>query len=335
MESVSYPEGFLGGSFDLSPYETLRRNREYAISLLRQINVSLSQRYDGQDGFCIAVAGSYGRLEASELSDMDLFIVYDDRVSKLEANVLREAAILEIRNLDIRVPNPRGVFVEPSHLGQLIESIGSMDDQVRQLSQRMLLLMESQALYNEKFFRNAVKKLIDRYCEYVVYNPEKEFVVLLNEVIKYFRTICVNYQFSFWRDNETWPIGNLKLRHSRVIMYGGLLLLVLNASKYGRDKCDYLERNILFTPLEKACHVYMDNNENPAQFLPFYERFLYMMSDRKVRESLIGLGYSQRYESGYYTELKDNSDKLISELTRFVLSRRSAWTDSAFEYLIF
>ncbi|MCJ7655105.1 MAG: hypothetical protein MUO97_07395 [Dehalococcoidia bacterium] len=335
MESISYPQDFLGGSFDLSPYETLKRNRNYAITLLTQINASLNKKYGDGDGFCIAVAGSYGRLEASELSDIDLFIVHDDIIDKRKADILRERALLEIRSLCISVPNPRGVFVEPSHLGTLIENIGSFDDPVRQLSQRMLLLMESRPLYNGNFFRNAIKKLINRYCEYVVYNPEKEFVVLLNEVIKYFRTICLNYQFTFWRENEQWPIRNLKLRHSRIVMYGGLLLLVLNASKYGRAKCNYLEEHISFTPLENICHVYLDNDEDPAQFLPFYEKFLSMMSDKKVRENLIGLGYLERYKSDYYKELKDNSDKLCSELTRFVLSRRGVWTDSAFEYLLF
>src|SRR3972149_4000547 len=335
METIVYSQEFLGGSVDLSSYGTLQRNRTDTVKSLERINANLNNKDGAYEGFCIPVAGSYGRLEASKSSDIDLFIIHDDSIDKRKADGLREVALSETRNLGINTPNPRGIFVEPSHLGTLVEDIGAMHDSTSQLSQRMLLLMESQPLYNENFFRTAVKKLLNRYCEHVTYDPAKEFVLLLNEVIKYFRTICVNYQFSFWRDNEQWPVRNIKLRHSRLVMYGGLLMLILNSSKYGSAKNDYLEENIFLTPLEKICHVYLDNNEDPATFLLLYEKFLSMMSNEKVRKSLVGLGYLERYTSSPYKELKDNSDKLCSELTRFVLSRRNEWTNAIFEYLIF
>ncbi len=112
-------------------------------------------------------------------------------------------------------------------------------------------------------------------------------------------------------------------------------MLLLNASKYGREKCDYLSGKISLTPLEKMCHVYLDNDEDPAQFVSLYEAFLLAMSDVSVRKSLVGLEYDHRYSSQDYKRLKDNSDRLSSELTRFILETRENWTNAAFEYLIF
>lgn len=335
MKSIDYPKDFLDDSLNFNPYPTLQRNRNYTADLLRRINTNLDIKYQDDDRFCVAIAGSFGRLEASELSDADLFIVYDDRIGKREAEIIRETAFVEARNLNINAPNPRGVFEEPSHLGTLVSNIGDRYDPIAHLSQRMLLLMESKPLYNANFFNSTVKKLLTMYCEYVIYDPKKEFVLLLNEVIKYFRTICVNYQFTFWRENEKWSIRNIKLRHSRIVMYGGLLMLILNASKYGEEKCDYLAGNITLTPLERICHVYLDNEEDPSRFLPFYEKFLSMMSNVDIRQDLVGLGYTQRYTSRYYKELKENSDELCTELARFVLSKQNVWTDAIFEYLLF
>ena len=335
METIVYSENLLDGSVDLSPYPTIQSNRKYTVSMLKSLNNGLNAKYNNNDKFCIAIAGSFGRLEASKLSDADIFIVYDERMEKYELERTRLDMLEQVRNLGINASNPRGVFTEPSFLGQLIANIGALYDPVPHLSQRMLLLMESKALYNYEFFRSAIKKLINKYCEHVINDPKKEFVFLLNEVIKYFRTICVNYQFTFWRANENWPIRNIKLKNSRILMYGGLLMLILNASKYAKDKFDYLTAHIELTPIEKISHVYIDNKEDPSQFLQLYEAFLSNMSKKEVRDNLLGLGYEERYKSPYYKELKSDSDKLCTELSRFVLSKQGVWTDAVFEYLLF
>lgn len=45
--------------------------------------------------------------------------------------------------------------------------------------------------------------------------------------------------------------------------------------------------------------------------------------------------YENRYSKPEFASLKANSDGLIAELLRFVLSRRGNWSERFFEYLIF
>jgi hypothetical protein len=335
LEEIIYPIAYSASATLIAQYPTLNKNRNNTLALLQSFNAELNRLFLDTSGFCIAIAGSYGRLEASKLSDADFFILYDDTLTPEQAKAFHVQASAVAKKLNIQESNPDGVFASASRLSTLIQNIGDRDDQTRYLGQRMLLLMESQPLYNKDFFQQSVTDILDKYCDYVKKKPHKQFVVLMNEVIKYFRTICLNYQCSFWRENEKWTIRNLKLRHSRVIMYAGLLLLILNASKYGVDKYSYLKSHIYATPLEKVLHVYNDNGREPVKLLLCYERFVSMMNDENIRGGLCGLDYNERYDNPKYEELKSNSDELCKELTTFIFSMRTIWADTVFEYLLF
>lgn len=47
------------------------------------------------------------------------------------------------------------------------------------------------------------------------------------------------------------------------------------------------------------------------------------------------LEYDNRYSDPNFSHLKANSDALIAELLRFLWSKRGAWSDRFFEYLVF
>ncbi|MDA8442139.1 MAG: hypothetical protein M0Z55_07150, partial [Peptococcaceae bacterium] len=209
-------------------------------------------------------------------------------------------------------------------------------DHLTPLAQRLLLLLESQPVYNEDIYIKAVNNVLDKYLQYVIEDPKRQAVFLLNDTIRYFRSICVNYQYTCWKEEEKWTLRNIKLRHSRVIMYAGLLLLIVNASKKDEDKLGYIRKHIRYTPIERIVHVYQDNDDHNFQkVLECYDLFLKKISDKDIRESLRGIDYSERYSNPYYKELKVNSDKLQTELTRFILANRHNWAPEIFEYLIF
>ncbi|MCJ7507862.1 MAG: hypothetical protein MUO85_03925, partial [candidate division Zixibacteria bacterium] len=197
------------------------------------------------------------------------------------------------------------------------------------------LLMESKPIYNESVFRNAVDKILRKYLELIMIDPKKEALFLLNDVIRYFRSICVNYQFNFWKEEDKWVMRNVKLRHSRIIMYAGLLLLILNASKNTEDKFSYMQSKIYLTPIEKIIHVYTDNKDlSFTRILGTYDVFLRKNSDGEIRKAL-RVDYDERYSNPYYAELKVNSDNLQTEFTRFIFAQKGRWTEQIYEYLIF
>jgi len=326
-----YPEGITQKKFNQLIY--FKKNWDFSYEKLTQINKEFNLLFKSES-FSIVVSGSYGRMEACDESDLDYMILSDD---------IDDSAIAEIRDniekvateLNINLPNITGVFSKTIKVNDLIDKTGSQDDYLCHLAQRMLLLMETKPIYNKRVFEFTVNKVFSNYLTMVRDEPEKEALFLLNDLIRYFRSIAVNYEFNFWKDNDKWAIRNVKLRHSRVLIYAGLLLLILNSSKYRKNKYEYLSNRILLTPIEKIIDVYLDNNDyNFLKLLDIYDIFLEKISDKNIRNEL-RLDYHERHKSPHYHHLKVSSQSFLNELTRFVFAQKGNWGEQIFEYLIF
>ena len=179
--------------------------------------------------------------------------------------------------------------------------------------------------------------LFGKYSEYVIGDSDKEFTFLMNDLMRYFRFICVNYQSNFWRQNEQWALRNLKLRHSRIVMYSGLLFLLGEASKHnGPTKISTVTDHLPHTPLERLAWIYEQNHDaNFFRVLGLYNLFVSRLSDKMWRDQLKEVGYEGRYGVPAFAELKANSDAFIAEFVRFLFARRHKWSDRFFEYLFF
>ena len=283
----------------------------------------------------IAIAGSFGRLEGSASSDADYILVVQDGSEKAVEND-RKMINDAIAAYKVSPPNKSGVFAAARTADELLAAVGEANERVDQLGKRMLLLLESRPVYNEKEFDALVDSLFSKYAEYLRRDTDKEYAFLMNDLIRYFRYICVNYQATFWRENEKWVIRNLKLRHSRVIMYAGLLFLIGEASKHsGERKIDFVKEGLALTPLERIALVY-DQNQDHAFFrlIGLYNVFLSRLSDEEWR-SRLNVDYEERYTLPEFSEMKANSDALAAELLRFVFARRGQWSERFFEYLLF
>lgn len=330
-DKIRYPSKPIE-NMDISKFRTMKTNWEFSVATLGKINERLNKSLEDEE-ISVAVAGSYGRLEASPNSDLDFIILSQHELEDKEVilNCIKNA----VDELSIGLPNPEGVFSEVISVADLVDKIGSRDDTLECVAQRMLLLMETRPLFNERIYWNVTDQILRKYLEYVIQDPKKEALFLMNDITRYFRSICVNYQFQFWREQEKWTLRNVKLRHSRIVLYAGLLLLIMNASKERKDKFAYISTRIHYTPLEKIAFVYADNGDYSFdKILGIYEVFLKKVTDEKIRNSL-QIDYENRYSNPYYLELKVSADSLRTELTRFIFSMRGIWTDQVLEYLMF
>lgn len=335
MESISYPDKPKCID-DLTYFPDFNNNWRYTKEKLFFLNQKLNEAFDNDDTFCIAVAGSYGRMEASEQSDIDYIIIFKE--SNIDAKLvknIREKIKAIAEELSIVMPNPEGVFSQTLSRDMIVEDIGNKDENLTVLAQRMLLLMESKAIYNEELFKEVVTQILKKYLKFVISDPTKEALFLLNDLIRYFRSIAVNYEYSFGKDNQKWTLRNVKLRHSRVVIYAGLLLLIMDASKDRKDKFQYFENHIHLTPIERIVTVYTNNNDfNYVKLLGAYNMFLNKINDDKIRQAL-KVEYDDRYDNPHYANLKVSSDLLQSELSRFVFAQKNNWSQQIYEYLIF
>lgn len=319
-------------------------------TLRRQLNNRMGNCLEG-DAF-VSVSGSVGRLEASMASDLDFMIVYPGP-PPANAAAFRERLeeCIEATSITLsdgsratfRRPNPQSVFVGDVDAGKLVASIGSREEDYDSISQRLLLLLESQPLWNADGFERTREKLVSAYAVDVTADPSKEFVLLINDLIRYFRTLCVNYHSTRTTEHGKWPIRNIKLRHSRIVMYCSLLFCLGELSKFEYRhndeepdrKLDLLRKYVALPPLERFVRLYVSNRDgNLYRFLSLYNNFLAALSDPVRRSELAALDYLTRYDSSLFSQLKANSDAFASEIMRFLQARRGAWRDRFFEYLI-
>jgi len=334
--AIEYPSilNFLEKTDRFEKYVNFKDNWDYSYQKLTLLNEAFEQEFGSDKTFSIVVAGSYGRMEASQQSDLDYVVL-----SSPETDINIDIIVKKVRgiatNLNIVLPNETGVFAKSYTKSELIDNIGNEEDDLNKLAQRLLMIMESKPIFNEEMFNTIADEILSKYLEYVIKEPTKEAIFLMNDLIRYFRSIAVNYQYNFWKNNEKWTIRNVKLRHSRILMYAGTLLLILNASKLREKKFEYIKQHFRLTPFEKVVSVYLDNNDfNFSRLIGAYDIFLGKLNSSEIRKQL-QVEYDDRYKNPHYAELKVTSDTFIAELTRFIFSKRGTWSEEVFEYLIF
>ncbi len=332
MEKIDYPLK-PRHPLDIERYKTLRENWGFSAERLTKINKKLNSKL-GEMDISIAVAGSYGRLEAAKKSDFDFIIISKKGINDAQRDEIVQIIKDVTEEKDIKFPNPKGIFSKTFSLDNMVAALGGTDDTIDLLGQRMLLLMEGRAIYNNELFMGATEEILKKYLEYVIADPGKEAIVLLNDLIRYFRSICVNYQYTFWHENEKWALRNAKLRHSRIILYAGLLLLIMNVSKKKGKRYEYILDKLEFTPMERIAHVYDDNGFSIDNVLAAYEVFLSKISDPTIRESL-GIEYKDRFKNPQYMELKVSSELLLNELSQVIYANKGKWSNRIMGYLIF
>ena len=340
---------------ELSRYANLSKGWEYSKGEIKRIKEHLATTKLPEGVRTLAVAGSLGRMEASESSDCDLVVVLDDALLKEEypdqsmedaakkvAQGLYDQVWDALVPLKLERPKPTGTFSTPTSESQLSgkKNLGNSREGMGLMAKRQLLLLETQPVYRSDQYDKLVRAVLDCYAEkYVAPDSRKEWGFLINDLVRYFRSICVNYQWDFNNEHGKWPLRNVKLRHSRLVMYGGLLFLLGECSKERTDKYGWLLSRLKLTPLERIAHVYQGNGDTSFfRIAGFYDTFLGMLSRKEIRAELNGVddeSYPNRYTMAAYAALKANSDGLIAELLRFVFDRRGAWTERFFEYLIF
>ena len=178
----------------------------------------------------VYVTGSYGRLEASPHSDLDLFIVVDiadqkKHLSNLDQILLKSAIIRALRAESFPDPSDDGRFLRVHHVDDILAHLGSpTDDYENHFTARMLLLLESRPIIRETVLQSAKEEIIAAYYR-DYHDHTKDFlpVFLLNDVLRFWRTLCLNYEHK--RARKDTPEGakikahlrNFKLKYSRLL----------------------------------------------------------------------------------------------------------------------
>jgi hypothetical protein len=213
----------------------------------------------------IYAAGSYARGEASQYSDLDLFFLHDDldtapvddpklKGIRAVATVIREME----EGMDFPAPSNDGQFLNIARLSDILDHLGGAEDDYKNhFTARMLLILESSAVYGDNSYESALKKIIHSYWrDYEDHAENFRPTFLVNDILRFWRTLCLNYEHRRNQKDESTKtkqkIRNFKLGFSRMATCFATVSLL--ASYNNVDESDVL-RMAKMPPLERLLEL--------------------------------------------------------------------------------
>lgn len=290
--------------------EILNQRKTFTDSKIKLLRKDL-KKIGLKENFSVVVAGSYARKEAFEVSDLDyylLFIAKPKIISKMIQLKKVEKTVFSLINIP---PAKDGAFGEYTTIPSLLENIGGNKDSNKNITQRILILLEGGWLYNEEIFKKAQSDILKRYIKPSI-SSHKLALFLLNDIIRFYRTACVDFEYKTFEQKKDWGIRNIKLVFSRKLLYfSGIISVAETADKSWEEKIKILEDCFILSPTERIIKI-CGSNANGA--LSLYSEFLEYIGNEEHREELKNTTNKDRKKSQIFTHLKTNSHIFNDEL---------------------
>lgn len=186
------------------------------------------ERLGADNSLDIVVCGSMARREMSRASDFDYLVVAHGLVEGASRpREFRKACDTWREGRGIRAPGSSGVFGQVVSAADLVEQIGLEPDTNSSLTRRVLLLEEGVSVLVPDLHRKLIATIVGRYLHEDPSDTSGPPRFLLNDVVRYWRTIAVDYQAKVWRDLtvDGWGLRYRKLRISFVSALVSLFLV--------------------------------------------------------------------------------------------------------------
>jgi hypothetical protein len=280
---------------ELANFTKLQDRLKHSSELLTDVSdkavIELGQEWSHVGVF---VAGSLGRLETGRKSDLDLFLlgkgqtnVSKRRFSKLQEIQLLSKLIQINRSAGLPEFSGDGRYLKIHDLSDLIDSTGDAnDDSENYFTARMLLLLESKPLWNAELRREAIDAVLENYFKDGKGKKDFRPLFLLNDILRYWRTVCLNYERDRISPNDKWWKKNLNLKFSRKLTVFSTVLAVVTKAVETKADISALTEEV---PLNRLA-IALDSLGTDA-FLPEfqqalidYESFLAAKSHNEVEQ---------------------------------------------------
>lgn len=267
---------------------------------LRDRGLRLAQLEHDED-VAVVLMGSWGRADVTSRSDDDFMIL----VNGAERPDVRPG-IEAVKEILDRAPGDQGIFGQPVFCEALAENIGLDLDDNKNLTRRMLFLLESVPVTAEEVHSAARETVLGRYLDESVKNfrPPR---FLLNDTVRYWRTICVDFAGKEREGPEKWGLRNAKLRTSRKVLFAGGLLPVLDCSALDRDAMPgFLRGQFSMPPTDRIAGAFLKHGAVDAgsRALGAYDKFLGLLDDGSSRDELQNVTRATAYESEAFGEVR-------------------------------
>lgn len=264
-------------------------------------------------GELVVTCGSYARREAVNDSDLDFYSISSttDGATKPKWFGKLEGAVKGIVG---KLPSRDGAFSEITKTTALLKNYGGSNDTNKSITRRMLYLLEADYLTEPEKFVSLRRKILEKYISNTPSDHQLAFY-LLNDIIRYWRTMAVDYAQKTSGDGnkKPWAIRNVKLVFSRKLIYAsGLFAVALTANRREADKIEILEQLFAMTPIERIRWVCGDHQA--IRLLELYDVFLDAMADDNIRHHLEALSRDEKATDEIFRKIKNEGHYFSREL---------------------
>src|SRR6056297_54470 len=287
---------------------------------------------------CIATVGSTARREAMNASDIDLLPVwcgetkdlphFEDLTGKVREDLRQQTGMDVSTSRNLMRSTQLSTLCRP-------DGIGGDDDYRRTLTQRMLILTESEQLGGSHPISAIRRSIMEAYVgeRDTERTVSKHPMAVCNDIARYYRTLCVDYKSRAETKPESWAERHAKLRNARKLWYFSTVMAISRnvADANGESQNELfqaLEETFSKPPVLRLLSAVDANNGSHASYiLNLYSRYLEDMSDVDFRESLAIVDFEHRKDEtlpdgeqnpyhGLYNRSRDFSGHMIDMLLK-------------------
>lgn len=263
----------------LTNHKNLSKRREQAYAGLHSLRSEFAKHRDilEKNKIAIYLAGSISRGDIGKKSDLDLFLITDsdntesDKIPDEIIQCLKE--IYKSLGYEFLADDP---YMKIYNFHKMGKSLGSpKDDNENSFTARMLLLLESRGVYNDDLYNQIIEGVVSHYFRDSRGRESFRPLFLLNDILRYWRTLCLNYEAIRNDPDKPWGKKNINLRFSRMLTVFSTVLSIIVKQDFNKN--DLIELTGL-SPHERfvkglellsgQCH------KNYHNFLDNYEKFL-------------------------------------------------------------
>ncbi|MBY0430067.1 MAG: hypothetical protein K2Q10_02635, partial [Rhodospirillales bacterium] len=170
--------------------------------------------------------------------------------------------------------------------------------------------------YNKEFFDEAMRKILEKYIRETI-SDHQLARFLLNDIIRYYRTTCVDFEQKTAEARKPWGTRNIKLVFPRKLIYfSGVLAVAETYRCTAKEKVEKLLALLALSPVERIIDI-CGSKALPA--LALYDFFLEEFSKETVRDECDSTTETNRHDQPTFRLLK-NSGHEFSEKLRSLLN---------------
>lgn len=263
----------------------------------------------------VVTCGSYARREASPNSDVDFFVLSDADDADDDCVRRIESAIAGVAQ---RGPAKYGAFGQVERAG-ILQNIGGRDDSNEKITRRVLLLLEGEWLHNRDKLYGLRRQILDRYIADGIADHQLA-LFLLNDIIRYYRTVAVDYEFKTIEEEspKPWALRNIKLVFSRKLLYAsGLFSVAMTVDRSREKKIDLLDQLFRLPVIDRMSCICGASGMKAV--LDHYDAYLDFVGSSENRQHLDGLRPRDR-EDALFREIKNRGHAFTRQLLKLLES---------------